>query len=47
MGKMVTLIAVKLRTDRQWLWHCAIKFARWQHPALGRGVLCLSSLVPF
>ena len=26
-----------LRIDGQWLWDLAVKFARWQHPAVGCG----------
>jgi len=33
---MVTVI-VTFRTDRQWLWDRAIKFAMWQHPAMLHG----------
>ena len=30
-------------TDVKWVWHQAIKFARWQHPAVGSGVTCAVS----
>jgi len=26
--------------DGQWLWDFAVKFARWQHPAVGRCEIC-------
>ena len=38
-----------LRTDGQWFYDDAIKFVRWQHPAIGAGrnFLCLALLVLF
>ena len=35
------------RIDLQWFWDCAIKFTRWQHPAVGveRGLLWLAALI--
>jgi len=35
------------KIDRQWYWDHAIKFARWQHPAIGHGArfVCLAWLV--